>query len=397
MSDDQTHHSEMTTTLEKAIPKVNACIEHLKGCKDFSTKEVYENLSEIRHYLWGGLSHCEDPGALGKHVAESDFGLLFPKMWTLTECLGHIPAECQFETFQIVDLFIPHQLECQGLINLKELLGIVQCFADASPEFAASLGKCGAIKLLFDELKKLKSMHIQFADKNSTLFKFVFCILAVLYNLIRHCSSNLKFYRNSDAVPILKGFLKQDEDGDENKDEGEEAKSWLQLRLLLVLAYVVKDEESEILASEEFGVRVLTDCLCKAVQSSDYKMDPRLQFSAHDLLDTINLQAKNDANKKAIATQGETLSNRMELCLPFSAHELLDAINHLARNDANKKAIAATGAIPYIIQMLQNDFTPEDQQVAAEALWNLSFIPEIRKSDALQRAVLSKFCDLFST
>ena len=86
----------------------------------------------------------------------------------------------------------------------ERAVGIVQCFADASPEFAASLGKCGAIKLLFDELKKLKAMHIQFADKNSTLFKFVFCILAVLYNLIRHCSSNLKFYRNSDAVPILK-------------------------------------------------------------------------------------------------------------------------------------------------------------------------------------------------
>ena len=179
----------------------------------------------------------------------------------------------------------------------------------------------------------------------------------------------------------------------EDEDEGEEAKSWLQLRLLLVLAYVVKDEESEIFASEEFGVRVLTDCLCKAVQSSDHKMDPRLPFSACDLLDAINLQAKNDANKKVIATQGANLSNRMELCLPFSAYELLDAINHLARNDANKKGNCRKGSNSLHHSNAPKRFTPEEQQVAAEALWNLSFIPEIRKSDALQRAVPSKLCD----
>ena len=323
----------MTTKLHKVIPKVNEGIEYMKVCTDFCTDETFTNISKIKAGIKVAKagSTRKDRTALGKHVTESDFGLLFPKMWTLTECLDHYtPDEGRFLNCRTVKLFKPRQSKCQGLINLKKTL-----------DFAASLGKCGAIKLLFEGLKKTMAMKSQFPDSKHLLCPYILRMFAILHNSIRHCSSNLTFYRNSNAVPILKGFLQQDE-------------SVLQIFSLLILAYVVTDEESEMFGSEEIGVRILTVFFIDAVKSSNH--------------------------------------SKHLLGLVFSTYELLDAINHLARNDANKKAVSSTGAISYIIQMLQKDFTPEEQQVAAEALWNLSFIPEIRKSDELQKAIPCKFC-----
>ena len=319
-------YSNTTTTIEEAIPKVREAIEYLKTCKDFSTEKAYENLDKIRQYAWGGLSCCDIQRALGKRVADSDFGLLFPEMWKLTECLGHIPDYCQ------------------GLMNLDKMLGTFQCFTDASPELAASLGKSEAIKLLFEGLKKVTAMEIQFPG-SKVLIDITESIFGILHNSIRHCSSNQQLYRSNKAIPILESFL---------KGNNILRQTWA----LLILAYVVTDEESKMFATEEIGVSVLTVFFVEAVKSGDHLMG--------------------------------LISNGTKATI-YSAYELLDAINHLAINDENKKAVAAREAIPHITKMLQADFTPDEQRVAADALWNLSFISEIRKSDELQKAIPSKF------
>ena len=332
--------SETSLTLEEVISKAMEGIEYLKACEDFSTKEAGTNLNKIFD-AWCELDSLEGRSAFCKHVTDSNFGLLFPKLWTLTECLGHIPDGYQLLTRPMPNQSQPYKSECQGLINLKHILRMLLEFSNVDQEFAASLGKCGAISLLFDGLKKTMEMEIKFPDSEYHLYFFTLYIFAILHNSIHNCSSNLRFYRTSEAVPILTGFLELDD------------AIW-RLMSLLTLAYVVTDEESEMFASAQGGVKVLTTFLVDAVCSSDH--------CTHRFMG-----------------------------LYASAYELLNAINHLARNDANKKAIATKGAIPFIIQMLQDDFTPEDQRVAAESLWNLSFIPEIRKSDEFQKAVPSKY------
>ena len=340
-------------TPEEAISKAKEGIEYLKACEDFSTEKTCKNLKKVEDAYFE-LNSLNDKAAFGKFVADSDFGLLFPKMWTLTGCLCHFTEKCQFHSYTTEVLFKYKRSVCQSLINLRRVLCFILNMTNVSPEFAASLGKCGAISLLFDELKKIMAMETQVPDSEDCLhfYDFKLYILGILHNAIRHCSSNLTFYRSSDAVSILKVFLLHDEDEEESEEEEEEGVTWWQLFSLLILAYVVTDDESEMFASEVVGVGILANLLCAAVQSDDH---------------------------------------RVYLILGFSAYELLDAINHLARNDANKKVVATEGAIPHIVQMLQEDFTSDDQRVAAEALWNLAFISEIRKSDEFQKAIPGRF------
>ena len=157
-------------------------------------------------------------------------------------------------------------------------------------------------------------------------------ILIILINAIRLCSDNRAVYRNNNAVAILKSFLEIDE-------------VW-RLQSLMILAYVVNEAESEVLAASKESVQSFTKLLKDAVANEDHV--------AHaDVL--------------------------------FSAEELLDAINHLAINDDIKKVVAEEEIIPSIIRMLGEEFSPEEHRTASEGLWNMAFIESIRKSDLIQR------------
>ena len=125
----------------------------------------------------------------------------------------------------------------------------------------------------------------------------------------------------------------------------------------MVLAYIVKEEESEILATSDVGVATLVRLLQQAIKSSNH--EAKIRFSLF-------------------------YSNT------FSAFELSNCLNHLAINDVNKRAIEKQGGIPTIIRMLQDDFSEEEQCVASEILWNLAFIDSIRQSEQLQSALQGK-------
>ncbi|XP_072028525.1 uncharacterized protein [Amphiura filiformis] len=226
--------------------------------------------------------------------------------------------------------------ESQGFANLRQMLAAFVNITNGSPECGLSLGKCSAITLLFAGLKQINSIYNHDNQKLETesLDDATESIFIILHNTIRLCPSNLTHYRNNNAVSILNGFLKLDS-------------KW-QFFSLLVLAYITTDLEKNKLASAETGVRNLINLLKEAVRSDDH-------FS-----------------------KGTSW---------FSAFEILDAINQLAINDDVKNAIENEGGIPFIIQMLQDNFSAQEQKVAAEALWNLSFIDSLRKSDILQATI----------
>ncbi|XP_072013546.1 uncharacterized protein [Amphiura filiformis] len=309
--------SKQKRSLQELIPDINESIKYLKTCKDYSTEKAFRHISRINTVP--EASPCDDLEALAKYFGSSDIGSLFPKMW------------------KALSIYLDKgKWESQGFRNLEEMLLGFGNIANDSPELGVALGKCGGISLLFVALKQMKS--------KKEAHYMMRLILTLLINAIRLCPSNLSFYRKSNAVHILKGFLELDT-------------IW-QVFSLLILAYVATDSEKKELASTEIGVKVLIKILKEAVGSNKEGV-----FSGLD-----------DHYASSTGTG-------------FSACEVLDAINKLAINDDVKGVIADEEAIPFIIRMLQDEFSPEEQKVAANALWNLAFIDSLRQSDLLQGTV----------
>ena len=112
----------------------------------------------------------------------------------------------------------------------------------------------------------------------------------------------------------------------------------------MTLAYIVNESESKILAESDVGVATLDQLLQDAVQSSNHTV--------------------------IIYNSGQY----------FSTFELLDCLNHLAINGANNRDIEKQDSIPALVRMLEDDFSEEEQCVAAEMIWNLTFVESIRQS-----------------
>ena len=223
-----------------------------------------------------------------------------------------------------------------------EALALMTCcymnFTDVCPELGAELGKYGCISLMLAGLEKLK-VYFNQESEFQIILPVVNCIFGILHNSISLCSINREIYRNVGAVDILKEYLQQ-------------YPVRVSTVALMSLAYIVNEEESGILAKSDAGVATLVKLLQKAIESKDHR-------------------AKEYHNY-------------------FSAFELLNGLNHLAINDDNKREIEKQGGIPTIIRMLQDDFTEEERCVAAEMLWNLTFINHIRQSEQLQDALPGK-------
>jgi len=49
------------------------------------------------------------------------------------------------------------------------------------------------------------------------------------------------------------------------------------------------------------------------------------------------------------------------------------AINNLAVNDSNKQRIVDCGALPFYVQIMQNDTTSVEKSEAAHGIWTLAF------------------------
>ncbi|XP_072051354.1 uncharacterized protein [Amphiura filiformis] len=224
-----------------------------------------------------------------------------------------------------------------GFTNLRLLVRIGVNFTNHCPaEFGADLGVHGCIPLLLEGLRKLKK-YFNKGSEIALLRGVVGDLFGILHNSIHKCESNREIYRKARAVEDLTEYLKY-----ENAS--------IKLQSLLILAYVVNESESSILTTAEGGIAKLVELLKLAVNSEDHKA----------LFESTTL---------------------------FSAFELLDCLNHLAINDNNKREIEKQGGVPAIVRMLQDDFSEEEQSVAARVLWNLSFVESIRKSDLLQTTV----------
>ncbi len=232
------------------------------------------------------------------------------------------------------------QWETEGFKRVEKMLTTFGNIADSSPKFGSSLGECGGIGTLFTYLNQIQGKVKEDVECSSPIQCIATAVCRILGNAIRLYPSNLVYYRKSNAVSILKEFRKID--------------GWEYVSMF-VLAYVATDSEKKEFASTKTSIQILTNLFKKAINADDHRV------------------ASADAKYN------------------FSAFELLSAINQLAINDDVKNVIADEEAIPSVIKMLQDDFSSEEQRVAANALFNLAFIEHIRLSGSLQGTIPSKY------
>ncbi|XP_072051437.1 uncharacterized protein [Amphiura filiformis] len=302
-------------TLEEVKADLDEALQYLKTCDDFTTPEVQHALSTIE------ISAFSDDSVKDKiqlYLVSHGYAQLFVRMWSgLSEFLEK--EKWEDDGFSMLEAMVRSYLNC----------------TDGSPELCVELGKCGSISMLFSGLNKLE-MYFEEGDEFESIAHFVQTILFLLCNCISRSSSNRKIYQEANAVAIFKKYLKSQT-------------VLVSLLSLMILAYVVNDSESAILATLDGGVAILVQWLQEAVNASEHC-----------------------ASRDSIVG---------------CAREILDCLNHLASNDNNKLEIERQGGIPTIVRMLQDDFDEEDQCVAAETVWNLAFVESIRTSPQLQKSV----------
>ena len=322
----------MTThTFEELKPRIDEALKYLETCDDFTTNTAQESLKVLQQASYREM--CSDRLKVAMHLVGEGFGLnFFVKMWT---------SLCEYLERE--------KWEQRGFKALERLTCCYHNYTDVCPELGAELGKNSCIPFLFQSLEKLK-MYFNKTAEFKIIRNVVSDIFGILYNSIRLNSSNREIYRKLGASDCLKEYLKQ---------------PFVATDALMILAYIVNEHESKILAESDVGVVTLVQLLKLALLSSNH-------VAVVDKSTGPQLQSK-------VCTYNY-----------YSAIELLDCLNHLAINDVNKREIEKQGGIPVIVSMLQDDFTEEEQTIAAEALWNLAFIESIRQSEELQVALTSK-------
>ena len=213
-----------------------------------------------------------------------------------------------------------------GLLNLHLIQMAFWNFTDVCSELGRDLGKYGGVDLLLQDLAVYEKFR---ADLTAMQYEYVEILLGILHNAIYMYRDNRDIYREADTVSILTQFLKTED-------------MTVKTKALLVLAYCVDEEESGVLATAHGCISFMTFMLSRAVDAIDHRVI-----------------SKNSA---------------------FSAKEILSGLNQLAVNDDNKCQIQKEHGVAIIIRMLQPEFTEDEQILAAEGLWNLSFMEGIRSN-----------------
>ncbi len=304
----------LSRTFKDLKPSIDGALQQLKVCTDLSAEEATEALSVIERSCEYGQCPCDNQRQFATHLKQDNFAQLFSKIW---KGLCHFLEQSRWEQI--------------GFTNLQLLVKICLSVSKYCPvEFGTDLATHGCISSLLQGLKQLK----QYFNRGSDLVLLrgiVGDMFGILHNAIYKCTDNRDVYRRGRAVEDLSDYLKSDND-------------LVKIYSLLIMAYVINESESSIIATTEDGIAKLVHLLQEAVKVSEHK---------------------------ALA----------ESTMVFSAFEILDCLNHLAINDDIKREIEKQGGVPVIVRMLEDDFTEEEQDVAARTLWNLSFIESIRNID----------------
>ncbi|XP_070554360.1 uncharacterized protein [Ptychodera flava] len=200
---------------------------------------------------------------------------------------------------------------------------------DQSARFSCELGKAGIIERLVSDLENPRLQPNKISENSSVMeedaiYGMLRSSIMCMHNSIKNWPDNKPYFRKANAVNLLHKYLLN------CKNQSIRANS------LFTLVYIVTEEESDrISAGEEIDFFIKT--LDSALKNS---------YSHH------------------MCEVGD---------YTFTAMEIVDGIIRLAANDGNKEALVQRGVLPLLTKLLKDDSTEKENELAAVAIWNLSF------------------------
>ncbi|KAK3095310.1 hypothetical protein FSP39_013076, partial [Pinctada imbricata] len=238
--------------------------------------------------------------------------------------IGDILSE---EGFGEITMKILKTLNSKGIFKNDSIwFPVYYCFnvlwnySDASLKVAKDLADNDGVRFFTvncDHEPYLKNLH----SKN--VYYVVKASMSILQNIARNADVK-KFFKECDTSKVMLKFAKSEI----------ESQEMLRVLAMLTLAHTTEEEENEKII-DETGV-----------------------------IDAI------------VKYTGKAVKNPKRRHLGFTPHELIDGLSKLAVNDSNKKKIIDAESLPIFLDLLKGEF-PEEQAIAAKALWNLSFDKDV--------------------
>ena len=221
----------------------------------------------------------------------------------------------------------------QSLRNFKTVVAIVWNCADKSPHLCDRLVKSGAAQMLLQDLTGKDLTVGELKDQNRLFI--VKGYLTILSNVLFFHMDSREILREAGAVKILQPFLKS---------------TWLMVKtkVLILMSYLVTENENDILNNSDKNINFMIKMLKIGIDSE-----------------------KHFAKKYG-----------------YWAVEMAAGLNRFAVNDSNKEKIIKNGGLPLYVSLLQSSCSTEEQMIAAQGLWLLSFIPECRKKIMAEKGAL---------
>ena len=304
------------SSLGKSMSAIDASVEYLRDCDDYTTDDAWHTINRL------AVSSCivssvdpEQRVQLAGHLVKVEFAPLFVKIVT-----------------SLQDDVSNHGIHKEESLRIIKGTCTNFCNSDECQSLVLDLIRHGAITML---LKEVQELDVSNQDENTEKqLRRVVQSLDILSNCVR-CPDVRASYRSANAVPILFRCLKSKE-------------IKLKMEALSILAYIISDEEGDMLANTEGCINLLVQMLNKAATAKQYYV--HYTFAG--------------------APCGS------------GVYALIDTVNRLVLNDCNKREVVSRGGIPTLLHILQiqNDTAVDSQLAAIETLWQLAFIESHRQA-----------------
>ena len=294
---------------EEIIERLTATITRLKEASDFLTEESASDFFYLNK-RFSSITHSEDRKI---NLCSLELGVVELCMKVLRE---------SFEK----DFLGP---EGDTLWNvMKRALVLLWNGSDRYKEICERLLKIEAHLFLLDVVQHPKiaeeSNDLKMGTRQIYIIKGVF---GVIHNMLMHLGeAGRTTFRQLGTVEILKSQLQS-------------RNTMIKVKAFINLAYLINEEENEIINAGDKHIRFIVSMLKEAVS------------------------AKNRRSKRG-----------------FSAIETIEALNKLAVNDNNKERIHNSGALDYYEKLLVDGVTEDEQRIIVHGIWTLSFHPKCREA-----------------
>lgn len=288
-------------TIEELLAETELRWRSLTEVSDFNSADIYDDLLYVRAVTGTGVAR-EIRITLANHLSEWGLTKLFLKIWA--QGFGK-------------DLYAPEKKPIR--LNMKFCMIILWNCTDKSQDLCQ---KCVDDLVYVDALKYLKDpvLDPDGLDDITNVY-FIKGLLGILHNVIQspECEAREPF-REYGAFETLQRLRSS-------------KNAMIRCKCELLLAYIINEDENEIINSSDSSFAFLLKILDDALMSE----------------------------------------GRQSKKWGFQAVEIIMGLNRLAANDSNKVGIVKQGALPYYVKLLQPECTEKEQMNAARGLWILAF------------------------